>query len=894
MREAEGGPGEGRSGATPRPLLFLSHAGVDSDRAEKLVDALKASPAAQAAGLKVWFDKRDLRLGTSWQEQLENAIDRDATAFGLFLTKAGALNWVRLEVRVALDRVVREKRAGRIFPFVPIIVDDPGHIDALPPFARQYQGVTLGSDHAGIADLIQIAAGLTVDKPVALVAEPFVGLGAFDAEHAALFFGRREEAKALVERLKATNFVVVVGDSGSGKSSVVKAGLIPAFREGAFSDPRAVRPNPALWHVIEMRPGRVPFDGLIEGVRRAAEAAGKSAADRGTLYDWVRTRKADKIVDALRDCGPAGASVLLVVDQLEELWTLTTDDEARQAFIRALLAVAPAGDASRRVVATMRRDYWHQHTDDDALAHRLAADGAAGRFLLPPISDVGLREAVEKPLLLAGQDESRARALADEIVKDIQGQPGNLALVQMALFESWQRRGESGGDLALAYQRLDRLEGALAHAAEDVFWNPSGNAEKLTADERRVAEALFMRLVRAGDAGGATRRPVSLSELTPEARGVAQKLATPACQRLLVIGGTESAEGGDARDGLTVELAHEQLATQWPDYRFWLRGTKTSRHDPDPRRATDKRAFDRLIDAAARWHARGGLNDDLARGGDLSDFERLWNQRRTWLSPVEKDFVRGSVDARDGRVREREKQLQTAQDLARSRTLQVWGASVAALLLLAVAIFAGLQWVWAGQAEDRAVAAAEAQREARIDADTARAEADANALRAEEEAGKAIAAAQDAIENLQLAQWRESLRIAALVNAQAAAGHVEEAMGLALYALPRDPAEPDRPFVPQAVAALQAIFEKLPLIASLRGHGEGVSSAAFSPDGELVVTASTDRTARVWQLISLEALIATACRLVPEGASDALKETSFITAEEPVCTGVTTAASESK
>ena len=195
----------------------------------------------------------------------------------------------------------------------------------------------------------------------------------------------------------------------------------------------------------------------------------------------------------------------------------------------------PEGDLARRVVGTMRRDYYHLHTDDERLRDRLAANGNAGRFLLGAMAPESLRDIVEKPLLLAGESETRAAALADEVVKDVAGEPGNLALVEMALHESWERRHESGGDLALAYQRLDRLEGALARAAEEVFWNPANDPKKLTEPERPIAEALFMRLVRAGDAGGATRRPVAFAELEEPARAVARKLATPECRRLLVL-----------------------------------------------------------------------------------------------------------------------------------------------------------------------------------------------------------------------------------------------------------------------------------------------------------------------------------------------------------------------
>jgi hypothetical protein len=392
----------------------------------------------------------------------------------VLLTREGAQNWVRLEVRVALDRVIAAQRAGGTYPFIPIIADDMKDVDALPAFARQYQGVRLTVDGCGLADLIRVAAGLHAAQPVALVPQPFMGLEAFEARDAALFFGRRDETQALVERLKATNLVMVVGDSGSGKSSLAKAGLIPAFREGVLADPKGKRPEPTQWHVVEMRPGSDPFEGLVEGAQTAATAARIADSMVFELGKAIRTRESGSIRDALRLSGPAGASLLLVVDQFEELWTLTTDNASRRDFLDALLALAPPGEAARRVVGTMRRDYYHLHTDDDALKERLAADGNAGRFHLAQMSEAGLREAVVKPLLLAGEQESQATALADELVKDVAGQPGNLALVEMALHQTWEKRGASDGNLALAYQRLGRLEGALAKAAEEVFWNAAG------------------------------------------------------------------------------------------------------------------------------------------------------------------------------------------------------------------------------------------------------------------------------------------------------------------------------------------------------------------------------------------------------------------------------------
>ncbi|MFZ1431689.1 MAG: TIR domain-containing protein [Geminicoccaceae bacterium] len=751
-------------------LLFLSHAGADTERAITLAAAIESSPEAQAAGLKVWVDKRPdglhrLHAGTSWQDQLEVAIASHSTSFGLLLTREGARNWVRLEVRVALDRVIAEQRAGSTYPFVPIIADDPGDLAHLPPFAQQYQGVRLTGDGKGLADLVRTAARLDAAQPVRLVAQPFMGLEAFEAKDAALFFGRRKETQELVDRLRTTNLVLVTGDSGSGKSSLVKAGLIPAFREGALADPLGRRPEPGQWHVVEMRPGTDPFEGLVEGAQRAA-TAGIAPEMIFALGAAIRTRDPGSIRDALRQSGPADASLLLVVDQFEELWTLTTDDTRRRDFLAALLALVPEGDLARRVVGTMRRDYYHLHTDQEHLRDRLAAHGNAGRFLLGTMAPEALRDIVEKPLLLAGESEARGAALADEVVRDVAGEPGNLALVEMALHASWERRGDSGGDLALAYQRLDRLEGALAREAEDVFWNPTSDPKKLTEPERPIAEALFMRLIRAGDAGGATRRPVAFAELKEPARAVARKLATPECRRLLVL--REPDTGENDEDSITVELAHEQLVTQWPDYRFWLRGTGTSRHKPDSTRAIDKRSLDQLLDAAVNWHGRGRNNEDLARGGELTEFKRLRtaSSRDAWLSPLEREFVNHSVAASE------------AAEHARRRWTVV--AALASILLLVLASLFFWQWRDAVAARNDAIIQgkiakgnARSAEEARNEARSQQVVAESNARRAEEltsiaEARRTSALARGLAANARLLadQGATKLQLAALLAAE--------------------------------------------------------------------------------------------------------------------------------
>lgn len=173
-----------------RPCLFLSHAGIDGRAAVALAERIEQSPEARRHKLTVWVDRRALQPGTPWQDQLEAAIHERSTAFALYLTRAGAEHWVRMEVRAALDRVIAAGRAGGVYPFIPIIAEEGLEIELLPAFARQFQGVRLSEP-----DAMQRLIGALVDRPaelVALVDEPFRGLEAFGAKDAHLFFGRKD------------------------------------------------------------------------------------------------------------------------------------------------------------------------------------------------------------------------------------------------------------------------------------------------------------------------------------------------------------------------------------------------------------------------------------------------------------------------------------------------------------------------------------------------------------------------------------------------------------------------------------------------------------------------------------------------------------------------------
>src|SRR5512147_582265 len=229
------------SGATH--LLFLSHAGIDSEAALRLARRLEESNEAQAHGLKVWIDKIDLGAGGRWKDALQSALS-SSSAFAVYIGSRGVVNWVWDEVSVALDRTHKESR----YPLVPILA--PGITDAdLPSFLSQYQGVGDTDQPEEFQKLLRAVLRLEPRAVVAAERDPFIGLQAYDSRRAHLFFGREQEINDLVAMLRqpVTPLVLVTGDSGSGKSSLVLAGLVPAFRGGRLGRLPEEGPDESIW-----------------------------------------------------------------------------------------------------------------------------------------------------------------------------------------------------------------------------------------------------------------------------------------------------------------------------------------------------------------------------------------------------------------------------------------------------------------------------------------------------------------------------------------------------------------------------------------------------------------------------------------------------------------------
>jgi WD40 repeat protein len=682
-------------GASPGPLLFLSYSANDIEAARSLKSRIEEAPIARKRGLTVWFDKDQLRRGEPWQPQLEEAIERRATAFAVYVGGQGIVNWVEAEVRLGLLRAIAGK--GQRFPFIPILAPGAKSLDGLPGFVRQFHGVhDVETNPEEFQKLIAAVLGDNEAGLRELETEPFFGLKAIDETRNHLFFGRERETRELIERLSETPLLMVTGDSGSGKSSLVRAGVVPQWRGGVLAELKGRRPDEEIWHVIETRPGLNPHRALGDAVFAAARRLGESAENWGTYKDWVMNGDVERVRDGLR-CGMnAGrARTLIVVDQFEELLILTPEEQ-RQPFVDLLLALSDPADDAFAVVLTMRRDYHNLCSEYLPLHARLEANGRRARYLLGRMEKDDLRRAITEPLNLAGVNEGARDALALNVLQDVGERPGDLALVQFALTMAWQHRDEYEGDLLRSYSALGRVEGALAKAAERVY----ANLLRKGASEGEI-EAVFLRLVRGGDAGGATRRVAGRREFKDPQWTMLQGLADEKGNRLVLISGPENDE--------RIEIAHEALVSQWKHFQGWLQAA-----------GSDKRIFDRLIERAAEWHANdrsadqpdnpghgkgqylapfgrlieltgndepAGPPDDpgrgkeqyLATGAELRSFCDLASRRPAWLSPDEREYV----DAGD-KAHRRERAWENFQAWARDIPSILFALAVAAAALLLV------------------------------------------------------------------------------------------------------------------------------------------------------------------------------------------------------------------
>ncbi len=462
-------------------------------------------------------------------------------------------------------------------------------------------------------------------------AAPYPGLAAFQKEDGERFFGREDLTDDLVRRLAGQRFLSVFGASGSGKSSLLRAGLLPRLAAGA-----------ATSAVLLMTPGPHPLEEcaivLAAGAgSTAGEVYAALAADPANLHRLVRQTLAGR---------PPDAEVVLVVDQFEEVFTLCRTEGERAAFVSALVTATEAPNSRCRVVLGVRADFYAHCTR----YARLLAPLAASQVALGPMTGEQLRQAIVQPAARAGL--SVEGALVAALVAECHGRDGALPLLSHALLETWRRR--RGNALTLAgYRAAGAMEGALARTAETFY-------SSLTPAQQRSARQLFLRLTSLGEGTEDTRRRLPYEELDRDA-DVAAVLEQAARARLLTL------------DDRHVDVSHEALIRCWPRLHGWL--------------AEDRERLRRhrgLTEAARLWESLDRDPDVLYRGTRLAmvaEFAET-SAHRGELTARERAFLdagRAAEDLRRRALVRRSRRLRRLVALLAVAALTASGAAAYAL-----------------------------------------------------------------------------------------------------------------------------------------------------------------------------------------------------------------------
>lgn len=494
---------------------------------------------------------------------------------------------------------------------------------------------------AGLAAALAAARTGAVDVPAASVEvgpNPYRGLAAFRETDAHVFFGREAFTEQLLARILRNRAVAVVGPSGSGKSSIVRAGVLPRLRaDGAF--------------VTTMVPGLRPLAELEIALSRIAAVELADAAD-----EVVSTT--DGLARLVRRVLPTpGADLVLVVDQFEELFILS-DPTERDLFLTALASVVADHDAPVRVVLTLRADFLAS-----VLTHATAGPLIRDRsVMVGPLGDDELHEVIVRPAEVAGV--AVEPALAAALVADAARSPGSLPMVQFALTEVFAAAADEGLMTLEAYRRIGGIEGVLGQRAEEVF-------ASLDEEGQRAARVLFQRVVVPNSDGPPTRRRALRTELEHVQDRVIEAFGRA---RLLRFDHEEQSREP------TVEVSHEALFRAWPRLATWIEEGED-----------DLRLLGHLTVAAADWDANGRDESELYRGSRLDGALDFAASHRGVLSATEEAFL---DSAQRRRAREQASSRRTV------RRLRVLTSGLAVGLALAV-VAGGLAWT-ASQKESEA------------------------------------------------------------------------------------------------------------------------------------------------------------------------------------------------
>ena len=667
---------------------------------------------------------------------------------------------------------------------------------------------------------------------------PYKGLRAFQQADAADFFGRTAMIERVFSRLQEpvveNNFLAVIGPSGSGKSSLVKAGVLPGLRQGQI-------PGSENWFYAEMVPGEVPLEELANALLSVSTSPLPGVVD--TLREHV-----DGLALGVMEALPAKDSKLvLMIDQFEELFTQVEKESDRQQFLDLILNAVNAENSPVIIIATLRADFY-----DRPLMYQGFGELIRARTeLVLPLNDEELEETITGPAYRVGAVVEEG--LVETIIADVREQPGALPLLQYALTELFERR--DGALLTTAaYAEIGGTLGALAKRAEEVY-------RRFKESGQDMARQMFLRLVTLGEGQEDTRRRILQSELlTLGDRDVVEDVIDRFGRyRLLTF------DRDEATRGATVEVAHEALIRRWERLREWLLESRE-----------DVRLERQLLHAAQVWEAANHDNSYLMGGNRLATFEE-WSESTTLqLNELEQVFLRESLAKRDElealELARQERERELERHKARNMRIAAGIFAVAAVIAVILSLVAFEQ---RNQAEEQ-----------RRQADEQRAIAETERERADEQREIAVDAMHVAEVN-----ERKNLSLALAANARTALSEHDPALALSLAIEARGVFDPPEAEVLRILGAAsfspgpRARFSNSPnsilglavnsagdigayagsegliyLVNTITGEGirsiatgSPINAVAFDPVGSRIAAGLSDGSVGVWQVATGEA-----------------------------------------
>jgi hypothetical protein len=575
--------------------VFLSYHPHDEPLAKEIARRLR-----DEHGIRVWLRAWSVVPGTLTQEAQETGLAQ-SDACAVLIGQEGVRAWQQLEVYGSIRRRVEAGRSD--FPVIPVYLPGcpAGFSAAVPATLQLYEPVQF----AGLDDdepLRRLVCGIRGEPPgeeePADVPCPYPGLDPFREDMARYFCGREDEVQALQALLDASPFVLMLGPSGSGKSSLVLAGLVPSLRDTPA--------GPSSYLIRPLTPGREPLHSLATVF---APQPGDPRRDRLVAAFAADERELSRAVEAeLRQQPSHVRRLLFVVDQFEQVFALCDDAAQRDGFIHNLLVACQETDGRAKAVFTLRSDFYTPCFDYGPLVE------TRRQFPVQRLRGERLRRAIEDSARVAGL--YLQRGLVDTLLGDAGDEPGILPLIQYTLRQLFDRR--SGRWLTMdAYHALGsevdpelggvrgvvaaRAEAALAHLKADPGFDPQ--------QVEPIVRRILLRLVQVSENGPPTRQQVARSDFfwasdTEEQRALLKEgLQLLIQERLLTA------------DGDQVNLAHEVIIKAWKRLADWVdEGTE------------DLLTRRRVEDAARQW-ARERDDSLLYRGLQLEKALE-WQKRR--------------------------------------------------------------------------------------------------------------------------------------------------------------------------------------------------------------------------------------------------------------------------